>query len=70
VTFFIEFRLRNKSDNFQWVLVAVYGAAQPAFKDKFLTELVQTCSNENLPLLVGGDFKHHKKPWGKKIMTD
>jgi len=36
------------------VLVAVYGAAQPKFKEAFLTELVNTCSKESLPLLVGG----------------
>ena len=36
------------------MLVAVYGAAQPKFKEAFLTELVNTCSKESLPLLVGG----------------
>ena len=36
--------------------MAVYGAAQPAYKDKFLTELVQACSKEILPILIGGDF--------------
>ena len=50
--FFVKFRLRNKKDDFKWVLVAVYGAAQPEFKEAFLTELVQSCSKENLPLCV------------------
>jgi hypothetical protein len=54
--FFVKFRLRNKKDDFKWVLVAVYGVAQPEFKESFLTELVQSCSKENLPLCVGGDF--------------
>ncbi|WVZ54678.1 hypothetical protein U9M48_005442 [Paspalum notatum var. saurae] len=54
--FYVKFRLRNKEDEFQWILVAVYGAVQPEFKEAFLTELVRTCSNESLPLLVGGDF--------------
>ncbi|KAG2609329.1 hypothetical protein PVAP13_4KG016700, partial [Panicum virgatum] len=45
--YFVKFRLRNKKDNFHWVLVAVYGAAQPSFKEKFLTELVQACNKEN-----------------------
>jgi hypothetical protein len=54
--FFVKFRLRTKKDDFKWVLVAVYGAAQPEFKESFLTELVQSCSKENLPLCVGGDF--------------
>ena len=54
--FFIKFSLRNKSDNFHWVPVDMYGVAQPAFKEKLLTKLVRACSKENLPLLVGGDF--------------
>jgi hypothetical protein len=36
--------------------VAVYGAAQPKFKESFLTELVQSCRNEKLPLCIGRDF--------------
>jgi hypothetical protein len=38
--FFVKFRVRDKVSDFKWVLVAVYGAAQPEFKDSFLTELV------------------------------
>jgi hypothetical protein len=45
--FFVKFRLRTKKDVFKWVLVVVYGAAQPEFKESFLTELVQSCSKEN-----------------------
>jgi hypothetical protein len=51
--FYVKFKVKNKSDDFKWILVAVYGAAQPEYKEAFLTELVQTCSKENLPLLVG-----------------
>lgn len=54
--FYVKFHLRNKKDNFQWVLVAVYGAAQHEFKETFLTELVHTCSKEKLPIVLGGDF--------------
>jgi hypothetical protein len=54
--FYVKFRLRNKDDDFSWILVAVYGAAQNEFKEAFLAELVQTCAKENLPLLAGGDF--------------
>ena len=54
--FYLKFHLRNKSDGFQWALVAVYGAAQDEHKDMFLMEWVNACSNESLPLLVGGDF--------------
>jgi hypothetical protein len=38
------------------VLVPVYGAAQDDKKPDFLAELVRTCDNETLPLLIGGDF--------------
>jgi endonuclease/exonuclease/phosphatase family metal-dependent hydrolase len=42
--------------------VAVYGAAQPEFKEQFLTELVQACRKVSLPLLVGGDFNIIRNP--------
>jgi len=61
--FFIKFHLRNRCDGFHWCLVAVYGAAQPEFKEKkFLTELVQACRKESLPLLIGGDFNIIRNP--------
>jgi hypothetical protein len=34
----------------------VYGLAQADHKEKFLAELVQMCSHENFPLLMGGDY--------------
>ena len=52
--FYIKFHLRNKEDEFKWILVAVYGAAQPEFKEAFLIELVRTCSKESIPLIMGG----------------
>jgi hypothetical protein len=51
--FFVKFILRDRKSDFKWVLVAVYGAAQPEFKKSLLTELVQECDNEKLPLCVG-----------------
>jgi hypothetical protein len=54
--FYVKFRLRDMKSDFKWVLVAVYGADQPEFKESFLTELVQSCSIEQLPLCIGGDF--------------
>ena len=54
--FYVKFHLKNREDDFQWVLVAVYGAAQTQFKEKFLTELVHACRKESLPILIGGDF--------------
>jgi hypothetical protein len=54
--FFVKFRVRDRKSDYKWVLVAVYGAAQPEFKESFLMELVQACRGENLPLCIGGDF--------------
>jgi hypothetical protein len=54
--FFVKFRLRDRKSDFKWVLVAVYGAAQPEFKESFLAELVRSCRSEKLPLCIGGDF--------------
>jgi hypothetical protein len=51
--FFVKFRVRDKVRDFKWVLVAVYGAAQPEFKESFLTELVHSCNHERLPLALG-----------------
>lgn len=52
----MKVHLKNKCDGFKWVLMAVYGAAQPEHKDSFLTEFVRACSIQNKPLVVGGDF--------------
>jgi exonuclease III len=54
--FYIMFRLRNKIENFEWVLIAVYGAAQNEFKEGFLRELVHTVSNETNPVLSARQF--------------
>jgi hypothetical protein len=34
----------------------VYGPAQPAYKESYLSDLVCMCSHENLSLIVGGDY--------------
>jgi exonuclease III len=61
-SFHVKLLLRNKSDNFEWVLVDVYGAAQEADKNIFLQELVQTCNVGNIPIMVGGDFNIIRSP--------
>jgi hypothetical protein len=43
-------------DGFKWALVALYDPAQPDHKENFLAELVRMGSQENLPLIMGGDF--------------
>ena len=60
--FHIKLHVENKYDGFRWVLVAVYGAAQPERKELFLAEFVNTCSNETLPLMLGGDFNIIRNP--------
>jgi hypothetical protein len=52
----VKFYVTSKKDNFKWVLVAVYGAAQDEQKPEFLAELVRICEDEPLPMIVGGDF--------------
>jgi hypothetical protein len=67
--FFVKFSLRDMKRDFKWVLVAVYGAGQPEFKESFLTELVQACDNKKLPLCIGGDFNIIRNN-SEKIMID
>ena len=50
----IKFNFRNKSDNFIWSLVAVYGAAQDEFKSAFLKEIVNICRENPHPMILGG----------------
>jgi hypothetical protein len=40
----VKFYVSSKSDNFKWVVVAVYGAAQDEQKPEFLAELVRICA--------------------------
>jgi len=42
--------------------MSVYGAAQDEYKWAFLSELVRICSDEELPLVVGGDFNIIRNP--------
>jgi len=67
--FAVKFRVRTKADGFDWALVAVYGAAQPELKPDFLADLVRICGNEQLPLLVGGDFNIIRRKEEKTILT-
>jgi hypothetical protein len=49
--------------------MTVYRAAQPEDKDRFLAEWVNACSEESLPLMVGGGFNIIRNP-SEKIMID
>jgi hypothetical protein len=48
----VKFHLATKSDNFEWSLVVVYGAAQDAQKGEFLAELVCTTSIPRLKAYI------------------
>jgi hypothetical protein len=63
--FYVKFTLRYKSTDFKFVLYSIYGPAQSQNKAAFLAELANTCSKENLPYLVGGDFNIMRKPEDK-----
>jgi exonuclease III len=54
--FYIKATLSDLKLSVKWCLVIVYGAAQSCDKEEFLVELGNVCSNQTLPLLVGGDF--------------
>lgn len=63
--FYVKFTLQNKDDGFKWVLYAVYEPAQEDHKQTFLTELASSCSHEQLPYVIGGDFNIMRRPEDK-----
>ena len=63
--FLVRFKLRNREDDFKWNLVQVYGPAQQEHKERFLMEVVQMCSKQTLPIILGGDFNIILGPWEK-----
>jgi hypothetical protein len=63
--FHIKLHIRNKSDNFIWSLVSVYGAAQDALKPAFLRELVNLAKDNPHPIIIGGDFNLLRYPHEK-----
>jgi hypothetical protein len=67
--FYVKFHLCNKNNSFKWALVEVYGPAQDNFKESFLSELVNMCRHEALPIMLGGDFNIIRK-LDVKTMTD
>jgi hypothetical protein len=54
--FHIKVTLLELKMQLKWNMVIVYGAAQLEDKEEFLAELGNVCSDQSLPLLVGGDF--------------
>ena len=52
--FAVKFRVRSKVDGFNWVLVAVYGAAQPELKPEFWQTWFVFADLNNFPFWLGG----------------
>ena len=63
--FHIKLHIRNKTDNFIWSLVTVYGPTQEEFKEPFLTELVTLAKDNPDPIIIGGDFILLRFPFEK-----
>jgi hypothetical protein len=57
--FFDKFRLRNKVDGFKWVLVALYGAAQPEFKEAFFGRAGSSLQQGESSSMCRGRFQHY-----------
>jgi hypothetical protein len=52
--FYIKLHIHNKTDNFTWNLVAIYGVAQEDSKVAFLREMVNLPKDSPYPILIGG----------------
>jgi hypothetical protein len=61
----IKLHIRNKSDNFIWRLVSVYGVTQDAHKPAFLREMVNPAKNNPHPIIIGDDFNLIRYPHEK-----
>jgi exonuclease III len=57
--------VKSKIDEFELLLVPVYGVAQDKFKHDFLADLVRMCDSETLPILLAGDFNILRRPGEK-----
>jgi hypothetical protein len=63
--FHVKLHIRNKSDNFIWSLVSVYGAAHEEYKADFLHKLVNLAKDNPYPFIIGGDFNFFRFPFEK-----
>jgi hypothetical protein len=61
----VKFNLRYKPTDFKFVLYSIYGPTQLQNKGAFLAEIANTCSKENLPFLIAGDFNIMRRPEDK-----
>lgn len=54
--FHIKMQLFDTKLLLSWAIIFVYGAAQEENKQVFLSELAAVCSDQTIPILLGGDF--------------
>jgi exonuclease III len=54
--FFMGILVRNRTTNYRFWVINVYGPAQHKFLADFIQEISSFCSNIALPILMGGDF--------------
>lgn len=55
---FLGYLIWNRLTNFRFWVINVYGPAQHEFSEDFILELSNFCSNEVLPMVLGG-FQSH-----------
>ena len=63
--FHIKMHIRNKSDNFIWSLVVVYGPTQEEAKMSFLCEMYNLAKDNPHPFIIGGYFNLLRYPFEK-----
>jgi hypothetical protein len=54
--FYVKLHISNKSDNFTWCLVAIYGSTQDEFKPDFHREMVNLAKDNAYPIISLGRF--------------
>jgi exonuclease III len=54
--YFISLVVRQRTSNFRWELMTVYGSAQHDMSRDFIAELSRKCMSISLPVVMGGDF--------------
>ncbi|XP_047306312.1 uncharacterized protein LOC124909703 [Impatiens glandulifera] len=64
--FSISVQLRNRGDNFRWVLSAVYRLVSQDLKAEFFNELSKVSSLWDLPIIFAGDMNQVRDPSKRK----
>ena len=59
--FFVSMEVFERSLNFKWVIIAVYGLADHRRSETFLAELQRKVASAQFPVVVGGDFNLDRK---------